>query len=301
MTQITNSGFQTIVNAQPAPAESGDFTGTNPRTIAIGGPGQFVAPSPNGLRVGSFCWVNTDTGAVSQSYVPGYQLAFCKRNNQAIIVNFLAPATYQILQGLPLDLFTGGDFWTVFAGGATPGQTVYADEGTGAALSGPSTTASFTGSIGASFTGVIATNVLTASAVTGLLTPGDLINGTSVVNAVLGAQLTGTPGGAGTYTLVHADQTSEAMTGSSTVLDVTAVASGVVGVGEVIVGSGITTGTRITGQLSGTAGGVGTYSLSGVAQHEQTAEAITVAGIATNFIVNSVAAAGELAKISSWG
>jgi len=292
-------GFQDIVNNQPAPAESGDFYGTNPRVITIGGPGEYVAPA-GGLTVGNFCWVNPDTGAVSQSYVAGWQLAFLKRGNNAVITAFLAPATYTVQTGLPLDLFAQGDFWTLFAGGATPGQQVYADEGTGAALSGPTNTASFTASIGASFTGVIASNVLTASAVTGLLTPGDLINGTSVVNAVLGAQLTGTSGGAGTYTCVHADQTSEAMTGTSTVLDVTVVASGTINVGDVIVGSGITTGTAITGQLSGTAGGVGTYSLSGAGQHVATAEAVTVAGIATPWYVQSVAAAGELAIISTW-
>lgn len=294
---ITN-GFQGVVNNQPAPAESGDFYGTNPRVITIGGPGEYVAPL-SGLTVGNFCWVNPDTGDVSQSYKAGYQVAFLKRGNNAVITGFLAFATYTVLQGLPLDLFAQGDFWTAFAGGATPGQVVYVDELTGAALSGPQNTAAFTASIGASFTGVVATNVLTVSALTGILTPGDLINGAGVVNTVLGAQLTGSPGLAGTYTLTHGDVSSEAMTGTSTVLDVTAVGSGVLGVGEVIAGAGITAGTQITGQISGTPGGIGLYSIS-VAHHIATAEAVTVAGKVTPWVVQSVAAAGELAIISTW-
>jgi hypothetical protein len=116
---------------------------------------------------------------------------------------------------------------------------------------------------------------------------------------VLGAQLTGTPGGAGTYTFVHADVSSEAMTSTSTVLDVTAVGSGVLGVGDVLTGpSG---SPQITGQISGTpAGGVGLYQLSGAAISFASGT-ITVAAIATLWKVKSKAGAGEVAKISTWG
>lgn len=298
MVQATLTGFQGVVNITPAPGEPGDFYGTNPRTTTIGGPGEFNSPA-GGLNVGSFCWVDPDTGDVSQSYVVGSQLAFLHRNNNAVIVSFLAPASYVVNEGLPLDLFSGGDFWALFPAGATPGQRVYADEGTGAPVAGAATTAAFTASIGASFTGVVATNVLTVSALTGILHPGDLINGAGVVNTVLGAQLTGSPGLAGTYTLTHGDVSSEAMTASSTILDVTAVSSGTINVGDVIAGAGITAGTQITGEITGT-GGVGTYQLSGVAQHVATAEAVTVIGIPTKWYVQTVAAAGELAVISSW-
>lgn len=299
MSGPTTLGFQDVVNNQPAPAESGDFYGTNPRVLTLGGPGQYVAP-PSGLTVGNFCWVNPDTGDVSQSYKAGYQVAFLKRGNNAVITAFLAPAVYSVYGGLPLDLFAQGDFWTAFAGGATPGDTVYADELTGAAVSGVHNTAAFTASIGAAFTGVISGNVLTVSALTGYLSAGDLVSGAGVAAVPLGAQLTGPAGGAGTYTLTHGDVSSEAMTATSTVLDVTAVSSGVLGAGEVIVGAGITTGTAITGQISGTTGGVGLYSLSGSPQRVSTAEAVTVTGKATPWKVQSVAAAGELAIISTW-
>ena len=46
------------------------------------------------------------------------------------------------------------------------------------------------------------------------------------------------------------------------VMNVTAVGSGTVVAGATISGTGITTGTQVTRQLSGTAGGIGTYALS---------------------------------------
>lgn len=303
--------FQTAVTIKPAPGEEGDFFGANPRAIAIAGPGQFVSPSranpvipsQNGLLVGNFAWVNTDTGDVSQSYVPGYQIAFLHRENNAVIVSFLGQASLLVQQGLPVSLFTQGDFWARFAAGATPGQRVWADPDTGAAVAGGSTaptTASFTASAGASFTLAITANVATVSAVTGYLSAGDSVTSASLGTVTLGAQLTGTPGGAGTYTLVHADFVAEAATAISTVLDVTAIASGVIGAGDVISGTGITALTRITAQLSGTPGGVGFYTIS-IAQRFASTNTAIAPGIATPWFVNSLAAAGEVAIISTWG
>jgi len=319
MTQVTNSGFQTLVNRQPAPGQAGDFYGVNPRAVVLsanvpagasgaGGAaaqGALVAP-PGGLIVGNFAWADLTTGVVSQSYNPNGQLGILHRDEQAVITTFLGVSTYILNAGFEATLFSQADLWALFAAGATPGQNVYADPRTGAPVAGGASApnvASVTGSVGASFTGVIATNVLTASAVTGYLSPGDIINGTSVVNAVLGAQLTGTPGGAGTYTLVHADQTSEAMTSTSTVLDVTAVGSGVLGVGDKLTGpSG---SPLITAQISSTEtdshlGGKGLYQLSG-SPISFASGTITVAAIATPWKVKSKAGNGEVAKISTWG
>lgn len=49
---------------------------------------------------------------------------------------------------------------------------------------------------------------------------------------------------------------------AGTVLTVSAVASGVLGQGNVIAGSGVAAGTTIAGQLTGTTGGVGTYAVN---------------------------------------
>lgn len=366
------TGFQGLVNNQPGVAESGDFYGTNPRAVVLAGPGAFVSPASQ-LTVGSFAWADTDTGAVSQSEVAGFQVAFVGRApNQAVITAFLAPSTYLINAGFPVTLHSQGDFWTVFAGGATPGQQVYADPATGAAIAGAPggiNAASGTGAVGAALTASVglvsatatsAAGVVTLSAVVGYVSPGDSLTD-GVDTGVIIAQLTGPAGGNGTYSITGpapGDWTAATVAGTSTVLDATVV-TGLVSVGDTITGAGLTTAT-IVSQISGAPGGVGLYRLSGSAQtvaseamvdssnvlnltvvatgsfgpgdvltgpsgspsivsqqsgpvggvgHYTISGApihfasgsITVGGVATQFFVNSVAAAGELAKISSWG
>jgi hypothetical protein len=300
MVQLTKTGFQTLVNNQPAPGVAGDFYGANPRAVVLAGPSALVAPA-GGLIVGNFAWADLTTELVSQSYNPNGQLGFLRRSDQAIITDYLGISTFVLNAGFPVTLFSQGDFWGFFAAGATPGQNVYADPSNGALVAGASApaVASATASAGASFTGVVTANVLTASAVTGYLTPGDLVSGTGVVNVALGAQLTGTPGGAGTYTFVHADVISEALTSTSTVLDVTAVGSGTLAAGDDLNGSGVTAGTQIVSQNSGTPGGAGFYTLSVGQRFASTT--VTVNAIATPWKVKSTAAAGKVAKISTWG
>ena len=142
----------------------------------------------------------------------------------------------------------------------------------------------FTGAIapaGGSFTGSIAATTLTVTAVgSGVLTPGSTISGTGVTaGTTVVSQLTGTPGGNGTYQ-VSASQTvsSTTITATSTqgVLAVSAVSSGTLAVGQNISGTGVTAGTQIVGELSGT-GGSGTY----VVNLSQTATSTTITAGAT--------------------
>lgn len=121
--------------------------------------------------------------------------------------------------------------------------------------------AAFTGELdgqnGATFTGVIASNVLTVTALTGVLHVGDLISGTGVAQIPLGPQLSGFPGSVGTYQLTHSDVGSEAMTsqaGPNGVLKVTAVASGTLAPGMYIAGTGVPSFAQIIGQLTQTNG-----------------------------------------------
>jgi len=128
------------------------------------------------------------------------------------------------------------------------------------------TTGSVTGIIGAVVTGSISTGgVLTVTAVTrGALYIGDIITGTNVpANCTITAFGTGT-GGAGTYTVSPAPTSaigSRTITSSSTVLNVTAVGSDTVAIGQALAGTGITTGTKITDLGTGT-GTTGTYIIS---------------------------------------
>lgn len=139
--------------------------------------------------------------------------------------------------------------------------------------------ATLTGSIGGTFTATATHTgkVLTVAAVlTGTLQPGDVVSGTDGTNSLpsgcnIVAQLTGTPGGVGTYSLsagpTPSDMASTTVTSASTTLDATVVATGSLGPGDVIAGAGIASGTYITAQLSGAVvGGAGLYSLSGTGQ-----------------------------------
>lgn len=114
------------------------------------------------------------------------------------------------------------------------------------------------------------------------ITTGRVIPGTRIV-----AQLTGTAGGTGTYTVDRSQtvssmdmsvmlvNTSAIVTGSisGNTLTVTSVASGtlhfadrIMTLDETITLGRVRDGTAITGQLTGTTGGVGTYSLDGQPQ-----------------------------------
>lgn len=123
--------FQATIKIQPAPGEAGDYYGANPRAVVLGSPGQFVAPA-GGMIVGRMCWADITSGLASQAYVSGYQVGFLHRENNAVITAFLGESVSVVNVGLPLALFSQGDFWGTFAGGANPGDKVYANPTTGA-------------------------------------------------------------------------------------------------------------------------------------------------------------------------
>lgn len=106
-----------------------------------------------------------------------------------------------------------------------------------------------------SFTASIASNTMTVSVVgSGTIGVGQYISGTNVQTGTkILSQLTGTPGGTGTYQ-VNASQT----VGSTTI---TTIPSGILYIGAVISGTGVTVGTTITAFGTGT-GGAGTYTVS---------------------------------------
>lgn len=143
---------------------------------------------------------------------------------------------------------------------------------------------------------------------TGLISVGDTVSGGAgfPVGATVLNQVSGTPGGAGVYTLSAAGSAYTASaTGVTTfgsVMDVTAVSSGTLKVGDPVSGTGIPAGAVIASQTSGTAGGVGIYMLDQRATAYAASTTITaVSGVLTIFKAQSVAAVGELVKISTWG
>jgi hypothetical protein len=230
--------FQKTVNQQPAPGIEGDFASANPRASVLAQPGGFVAGSL-GLIVGRFAWGNQITGIATNAWGGVGKLGFLWRDMEGLITQYLAEASLTLQAGFGVTLMDQGEFWARFAAGAQPGQKVFVDLNTGAAIAGAA---------GASTT---VTSFTAAIANTGVMT-------------------------------------------------VSAIASGTLAIGQYLSGVGVPAGTHITSQLSGSAGSTGTYqtNTTAVVASETITGATTVE---SPWIVDSVAANGEVAMISTWG
>lgn len=126
-------------------ASEGWFAGPNPRVNQLAGPDALVAGDPDGIAVARFGWANIDTGK-----------ALNARNSAADRLGWVFPVwgTWQrvyvhlgrryVRPGLPVTLFTRGDFWAMFPGGALVGQPVYADPLDGTPISGYDASAELT-------------------------------------------------------------------------------------------------------------------------------------------------------------
>jgi Protein of unknown function (DUF3383) len=162
-----------------------------------------------------------------------------------------------------------------------------------AAFSDPSE-ASFTASIGATFTASGSGTNLTVSAIAyGYISPGDTISGTGVPSGTtIKSQTSGTPGGDGVYvTSVATTASSASLTAASTVLNVTGSVTGTITDGLLVAGSGVTGSPNILSQISGTAGGVGLYQLSGAQQTVVPPEAMTTTASIPTVTYDSVSGA----------
>jgi len=309
-------GFPAAVNLQQAPAVAGDFASNNPRFSVLAGQGANVAGS-GGVTVGRFAWVDAADRITAVNHGVGAPTGFIARELQAIITTWLAETTMVVPEGLAITLYNGGDFWVTNAGSneVVPGMKAYANYLTGAitfaATGTPPQAAEVTGAIAAvastTVTASIAApvanttqpSVMTVTAVGGgVLRKGGVLSGSGVVTGTtIVEQLTGTAGGIGTYT-VDIPQTvaSTTITMAAGTLTVSAVASGTLGIGQVLSGSGVTAGTKITDLITGT-GGTGTY----IVTPSQSASSTTItatAGVETKWLAASFAAAGELVMMT---
>jgi hypothetical protein len=123
--------------------------------------------------------------------------------------------------------------------------------------------------IGAAITGTILGKILTVSGISsGAVAQGQTLKGAGILLGTKIVQfLTGAGGNVnevGTYQLNVAGDTATPLFTASisgTTLNVTAIASGYLGVGAIISGTGVTSGTTITAVIS-SSGGVGTYTVS---------------------------------------
>lgn len=226
-------GFPRQVNVVAAPAVAGDFADHNygARTSVDAGYFSFVT-GPNGLTVGYFAWADSANRTVSNAG-QGAPTGFVHREQQAIITTYLQDSTMVIAPGFQTTLFNQGSFWVTNNGASASaiGQTAYADYTKGSisfgAAGSPPTSASCTG-------GTVA----------------------KIVSASTGGALP------------IANTCTASISG--TTMTVTAVGSGSVlagGVAQTLAGGNSTTGvidpnTMVVFQVSGTAGGIGVYTVS---------------------------------------
>ncbi len=151
-------------------------------------------------------------------------------------------------------------------------------------------------------------SVVKVTARTNLISIGETISGGAgfPTGATVATQVSGTAGDTGVYTMsARGTAYVASATGVTTfgnVLNVTAIGSGTLHVGEAVSGSGIPSGAVIASQVSGTAGSVGVYTLDIPATAYAASTTVTgTNGVATSWVCKSVAAVGELVKISTWG
>jgi hypothetical protein len=329
---VQTGGFQSQVNVSPAPAVEGDFAGANPRFTVLAGPGGLVA-GPSGCTIGRFCWFNgpvdpdgTPTqvssfwnGEEFSGWVAGQAVTqvagFLHREQQTIIVNYLQDATFQVPQGFPVTLYSGGDFWVKNVGSAEalPGMKAYANLSNGAvtfAVTGSTTQASaFSGTIAAvtsAFTASIAGNLMTVTAIAsggGNIVPGMTLSGTAggtiAATTEIDFQVSGSIGGTGTYALNIPEQTylSSTINGSVGQLSVGTLTSGTIGVGQTLTGTGTAANTTITALGTGT-GGTGTYFVN-PAQTVSNSAYTEAGNVETKWMAASSGLTGELVKITS--
>lgn len=117
--------FQTVVNAQQAPAVAGDFASVNPRASVVSPEGGFVCGAA-GVTVGRFAWVQAD-GVTVLNTGTGKPDGFVHREQQALITAYLGEASNLIPQGFMVTLMRTGDYYaTATVGAATKGQKAFA-------------------------------------------------------------------------------------------------------------------------------------------------------------------------------
>lgn len=299
-------GFPRQVNVQPAVAVEGDRASANPNLYSvIAGVGAFITGAA-GVTIGAFAWADP-TFTFLNSFGAGPVTGFISREGLRADIVTPGPgypdASMTILGGSYISAFNSGDFYVRNNGSTASaiGQKAYAYNSSGlvsfAATGTPPTGASVTGSIASnvvtasgasnSATGSIAGTTLTVSAVGSgtVLGSGQTLSGTGVdPSTSIVQQLTGTLGGVGTYQ-VSISQTvaSTAITVSGGGLTVSAVTSGTLAVGQTLSGTGIVAGTVITGLGTGT-GGTGTYAIS----QPSTASSATVTASGGTLTVSAV-------------
>lgn len=310
-----SAGFQTQVYNQPAQAVVGDFASANQYYTFDAGPGGLVAGTA-GVVIGKFAWttppLDPNGGAqIATNSGSGPVSGFVHRAQQGLNSTFLSDAGMTILQGLPVTLMTGGDFWVKNEGAtqATVGLKAFANLLTGAvsfAAAGtfPSSASDSGGAVvntTLTLVGGISGNVLTVASISaGAIYPGAVLNSNAV--GQIAYQISGTPNGVGVYALTTGEQTVAAGTtiGGNYGVYTVGTATGTFAVGmQLSGGTTLPTNTVLTALISG-AGGNGSTFATNSGTGAQTSHALVGSTVVeTKWIAMSQGLTNELVKISS--
>lgn len=124
--------FPSQVNVVPAVGVAGDFASVNPRVSVVNGPGAFVAGT-NGVLIGRFAWADANNLTVSNAGTGGAPTGFVARAQQGLITQFLQESSMQIPAGLPVTLYSKGDYWVKNDGASSSAinGVAYANNATG--------------------------------------------------------------------------------------------------------------------------------------------------------------------------
>jgi hypothetical protein len=276
LTKNTRVPIGQVLSFPSGPAVSSYFGPTSNEAVIANG-GQTLAGNPAGTGYfGGYQGATAVPGALLFAQYPAVAVAAYLRGGNSAAV--LTLAQLQTLSGSLTVVMDGYSHVIASINFAASNSFSAAAAAIQAAFTDP-TESSFTASIGASFTGTQASTNLTTTAVTGLISVGDVVAGTGVTGGTtILSQTSGTPGGAGVYvTSVSGTASAAACTATSTVLNVTVDSDHAIAVGQTLVGAGVTGSPVITALLTGT-GGIGTYRISGTG-FNIASEAMT--GIAT--------------------
>lgn len=125
--------FPTQVNVVPAIGVAGDFASSNPRVSVINQQGAFVAGA-GGVNVGLFAWADAVFNRTVLNAGVGAPTGFVAREQQAMIITYLAENGTTIQPGMPVTLYSAGDFFVANAGAGavTIGMKAFASLTTGA-------------------------------------------------------------------------------------------------------------------------------------------------------------------------
>lgn len=309
--------FQTQVYSQPSQAVAGDFASANPYFSFDAGPGGLIA-GPAGVTIGNFAWtfppLDPNGGPqIALSSGIGPVTGFVQRAQQGLNSTFLSAAGMTILEGLPVTLMTGGDFWVKNAGvaQATQGLKAFANLLTGAvsfAAAGtfPSSASDSGGAVVSTtltLVGGIAGDVLTVASVSaGVVYPGAVLNsnGLGVVQAYGSGGTTGT-GGAGTYLLDVGEQSVAAGTtiGGKYGVYTVGTATGTFAVGMQLSGGTTLAANAVLTVLLTGVGSDGSTFVCACGTTAQTSHALVGSTVVeTKWYAQSEGLTGELVKIS---